>query len=687
MRPRGFKKSSDRPMSWGVKDVFPHRGVRWALAALLLWCAAYAVMSWIPSHPGSEHVLSKYASNVVQLGAMALVGLSAVRRTGRERAAWLLIAAGILVWTLGDLYWAVLLADLDEIPVPSPADIGYLAFVPLTFAGFVLLIRARVPHVSRTLAADGVTAAFAVGALSAAVVLEAVLGIGGTPGEVATNLSYPVTDLVLIGLVVAAIALRGWRLTPTWALLGAGTLAYWIADSLYLIGVANETYVTPSPFDFGWTLATVLYAAAAWVPPAFHEATGRRTGWREIALPLLFAGMGLAVLVAASLGSVNALAVGLAAASLLAVFARLTMTFADNLAMLRASRREALTDALTGLRNRRALMLDIERRLPVASDAQPLVLALFDLDGFKFYNDTFGHPAGDSLLARLGHNLARTLTGRGLAYRMGGDEFCALIEPGREVALHTVEAAAQALSEHGDGFRVGCSFGAVTLPREAADGSAALQLADNRLYAAKKSSRASAGRQSADVLLRALTERDPSLGSHTADVADLARGVAERLGLAPEETEEVGQAAQLHDIGKVAIPDAILHKPGPLDSEEWEFIRRHTIIGQRILNAAPALGRVGALVRASHERWDGEGYPDGLAAQDIPLGSRIVAVCDAFDAMITTRTYRSASDPQEALAELRRCAGTQFDPVVVETFSRVWSQRRAVGASGAGSWA
>jgi two-component system cell cycle response regulator len=566
---------------------------------------------------------------------------------------------------------------MDQIPVPSFADVGYLLFVPLTFAGIVLLIRARTARVPRTLAVDGISAALAVGAVSAAVVVQQVLGIGGSTKEVVVNLSYPVTDMVLMGLIVGAVALRGWRVDRTWALLGIGTLAYWITDGFYLVGVANDTYNYPSPFDFGWTGAAVLYAAAAWMPASSQQRVERRGGMREIILPIAFGLTGIGVLVAAAFTHINPLAVALAAASLLAVLGRLMMTFAENAAMLRSSRVEALTDALTELGNRRALTLELEHAIPCASDAEPLVLVLFDLDGFKHYNDNFGHPAGDDLLSRLGRNLAQVLEGRGRAYRMGGDEFCALIQLRNETALPIVEAAAAALSDRGEGFSIGCSYGSILLPREAADAETALQVADQRMYAAKNGGRPSAGRQSKDVLLRALSERDPYLGSHTADVASLAGAVAERLGLTSEEREQISQAAELHDIGKVAIPDAILHKPGPLDEHEWAFIRRHTLIGERIIDAAPALGRVASLVRSSHERFDGEGYPDGLAAADIPLGSRIVAICDAFDAMTTDRAYRSSMAPEAALLELRRCAGSQFDPVVVEAFCAVWVNQGA----------
>ena len=652
------------------------RPVKAVMALLVLWTAGYAVQGWVPSHPLSGSLLGKYASDIAQMTAALVCLWGGLRHRGGARAAWLLISTGMVTWTLGDFYWSAVLADRDSIPVPSLADVGYLLFVPLTFAGIVLLIRSRIAHVPRTLAADGVSAALAVGAVSAAVVVQAVLGIGGSTNEVVTNLAYPVTDLVLMGLIVGAIALRGWRIDKTWGLLGLGTLAYWITDSIYLVQVANDTYAYPSPYDFGWTGAAVLYAYAAWMPAEDRRVVERRAGMREIVLPISFATIGLGVLVAAGFTHLNAFAIGLAAASLLAVMARLIMTFSENQAMLRSSREEALTDALTGLGNRRALAADLGRAIPHASDAEPLVLVLFDLDGFKHYNDTFGHPAGDELLHRLGHNLGRVLEGRGTAYRMGGDEFCAVIRPGDEIAQPVVEAAAAALSDHGEGFKIGCSYGAIALPREAADVEAALRIADQRMYAAKHSGRASAGRQSKDVLLRALAERDPYLGDHMTDVASMAESVARRLGLTAEEVEQVSQAAELHDIGKVAIPDAILHKPGPLDADEWAFIKQHTLIGQRILDAAPALGRVAALVRSSHERYDGGGYPDGLAGADIPLGSRIVAICDAFDAMTTDRAYRRAMSAEAAMLELRRCAGSQFDPVVVEAFCAAWTGER-----------
>jgi diguanylate cyclase (GGDEF)-like protein len=360
--------------------------------------------------------------------------------------------------------------------------------------------------------------------------------------------------------------------------------------------------------------------------------------------------------------------VGAASLAILAV-ALVLMTLA--VFSLRASRREletaAASDVLTGLPNRRQLMTDLEGR--ATRPADPAVLLLFDLDGFKNYNDSFGHLAGDALLARLGQALERSVQPYGRAYRLGGDEFCVLAEASARAEVERLAPAA--LTEHGDGFAVTTSYGAVVIPGEAAGSSEALLIADQRMYADKNSGRATARRQSTDVLLRALAERHPGLEGHLGGVAQLAEAVGRHLGIEGEALDHVRVAAELHDVGKVAIPDAILNKPGPLDDDEWAFMHRHTLIGERIVAAAPALGAVAKLVRASHERWDGDGYPDRTAGEDIPLGARIVAVCDAYDAIVADRPYRRGRSAAEAMDELQRCAGAQFDPAVVAAFAAV----------------
>jgi diguanylate cyclase (GGDEF)-like protein/putative nucleotidyltransferase with HDIG domain len=323
------------------------------------------------------------------------------------------------------------------------------------------------------------------------------------------------------------------------------------------------------------------------------------------------------------------------------------------------------TDSLTGLWNRRRLMADL---VQAVSSGEPAAVILLDLDGFKEYNDKFGHPAGDALLVRLSDRLAAASAGRGGAYRLGGDEFCVVWSIGAETRATLEGVAQEAMSESGEGFRVSASYGTAQLPAAGMDAEQALRTSDHAMYAHKHSLRPSSRVQTRDVLLHTLAERYPDLSLHGQAVTALAERVARRLGLPEEAVDHVRLAAQLHDIGKIAIPDAVINKPAALDDHEWDFMRQHTLIGERILRAAPALTPVAMLVRSSHERFDGAGYPDGLAGEEIPIGARIVFVCDAFDAMTSERGYSSAKNRVQALEEIRRCGGTQFDPRVVAAF-------------------
>jgi diguanylate cyclase (GGDEF)-like protein/putative nucleotidyltransferase with HDIG domain len=646
----------------------------YTLIALAVWVVGFELHN-AGAIALPEAIFGKLPSQFMQIACAVLLLARALTGDRRERKAWLAIGIGMSLWTAGDMYWTLVLYDMEEIPIPSPGDIGYLAAVPFLFSGFVLLARARLNHVPRTLWLDGLVAALAAAAVSAAVVLGRVTsGVSGTVPEVLTNLAYPVGDLALLAVIVGTIALARWRLDRTWVLLGLGVLSFWFADSLYLVTNANGTYDSGSWFDAGWNVAYLLWTAAAWSPQVRAAAVSEGGDLRVVVMPLLFALVSLGLLSGAAMSGMNPPAAMLATASLLAVFGRLVLAYRLNTDLLTASRHESLTDTLTGLGNRRRLTRDLERACEDASEDAQLVLVLFDLDGFKYYNDTFGHPAGDALLTRLGTSLELVVDGRGRAYRMGGDEFCALLEGRGDDPDNLGRIAARSLHARGEGFFVGCSFGAVTLPTEATSPEDALRLADQRMYAHKRGGRVSTERQSTDVLLRVLAERSPDLEGHTAMVASLAGAVAERLGLSPDRVADVRSAAELHDVGKVAIPDDILDKPSALSDEEWEFMRRHTLIGARIVAAAPALDRVAPLVRSSHERWDGTGYPDGLAGEAIPLGARIVAVCDAFDAMTSDRPYSPGMPSAAALMELRRCAGSQFDPGVVEAFCAAWGQ-------------
>jgi HD-GYP domain-containing protein (c-di-GMP phosphodiesterase class II) len=185
--------------------------------------------------------------------------------------------------------------------------------------------------------------------------------------------------------------------------------------------------------------------------------------------------------------------------------------------------------------------------------------------------------------------------------------------------------------------------------------------------------------------LQVVAVHEPELHKHAEHVAELTEGVARRLGLSEQQQLEVVRAAELHDIGKVAIPFEILHKAGPLDEHEWALMARHPTIGARVLSAAPALTGVAEIVSSTHERYDGTGYPLGLAGEEIPLAARIVFVCDSYDAMISKCPYGQSKNEDEALAELRRCAGSQFDPRVVAAFLAEHGSRQTDRAKREGS--
>jgi two-component system cell cycle response regulator len=656
------------------------------VAVIVLAAAAYAghVLLGLGG-PALDAAFSDGVYNAVMLGsALALIARSVSR--GTDRRAVLLIGLGMLSWAFGDLYYTIFFSGMAEPPSPSVADVLYLAFYPLMYAGLGLLVRARVHGVTAALWLDGLIAGLGLGALVAGLVLDPVLNsTGGSVAVVATNLAYPAGDLLLFLLVVMTISLMGWRPGWMWGLIALGLLVQIAADTVYLFQVAEGTYLENGWLETLWPLASLLLLAGMWAPRGSTR-RARLEGWRTVAMPTAGALAAVGVLFADhGATTVNDPARYLALATLVAAAGRVVLAFRASRHSELASRAQAHTDPLTGLGNRRMLVEDLDAALERATASDPWLLFLYDLNGFKLYNDTFGHPAGDALLERLGRKLAAVAEPYGRAYRMGGDEFCALLLPGESPVESLAAASAVALVESGVGFDISAASGLAVLPLDAQDASGALQLADRRLYENKESRPVGVKRQLRGVLLEVLGSRGPALLDHLDGVAALALRVGRRLRLDSEGLDELVRAAELHDIGKMAIPDAILNKPGPLDEEEWAFMRRHTILGEGILSAAPALIPVARLVRSSHERWDGKGYPDGLAGEDIPLGSRIVCVCDAYDAITSERPYSPARSREQALEELARCAGSQFDPRVVRALTAVLSEAGEQASPGEGA--
>ncbi len=362
----------------------------------------------------------------------------------------------------------------------------------------------------------------------------------------------------------------------------------------------------------------------------------------------------------------------------------------------------AITDPVTDLPNHRAVLSAVDSALAHARQREEHCAVCFvDLDHFKTINDTYGHTAGDSVLYEVGQLICRHIRQHDFFGRWGGEEFVTVINIDSETdALKIAERLRSLIANHlfpiGDGIRLTASLGVAISPLHAIDRSSLIDAADKAMYEAKRAGRnqvhSASGlvvepcldvkpevfSQDADFSLSGTVEalaflvdsRDHYTGEHTEEVRSLASQLGESMALSKDEVRMLSIAARLHDVGKIAIPDAILNKPGKLTSDEWMIMQRHAALGADIVNHFPALCTIAPVIRAHHERWDGAGYPDQLVAEQIPLGSRIIAVADSYGAMTTNRPYRQASSPEWALAELRRCAGSQFDPAVVEAFAQ-----------------
>jgi diguanylate cyclase (GGDEF)-like protein len=611
-----------------------------------------------------------YYAVIVVSASVCLLRAVLVRR---DRLAWSLIGLGTAFWAAGDIVWDVAWGE-GKIPYPSIADAFYLLDYPLTVAGVLLLAHGGIRRLRGALALDGAIAALGAAALGAALLGPALALYADEDAAAAlVTAAYPIFDLMMVGAAAAAAVTLGGR--RDFVILAAGLVAMGLTDTIYLYQEATTGYEPSTLLDTGWMLAATLIAVAAWsgrLRDPRHEPVDQHM----IVLPAAVSLVAVGLLVVDHFNRLPTAAVALAAATLVLAVVRLLIAFAENARLLRTARADALTDALTGLGNRRQLVADLERDCQRAiRGVGRYVFAIYDLDGFKNYNDTFGHAAGDHLLRRMGSAMSSAVARRGSAYRLGGDEFCVLApidQNERDSAGERIVAAASAaLREDGEGFSIASSHGMALIPAEGSHPSEILRLADRRLYAEKGRSPRSFELQARDLLLGVLRERQPGLGDHMEGVGRLAAELARSVGLDGEDVDVVSRAADLHDIGKMGIPDEVLGKSGPLDSEEWALMRKHTLIGERMLSASPALGPVAKLVRSSHERWDGRGYPDRLAGEEIPIGARIIAICDAFEAMTEERPYRTPVGTEEAVEELQRNAGSQFDPELVELFSRI----------------
>ena len=328
----------------------------------------------------------------------------------------------------------------------------------------------------------------------------------------------------------------------------------------------------------------------------------------------------------------------------------------------------ALHDQLTGLYNR-TFFTEEMHRLQKGRDF-PISILIADLNGLKFFNDSMGHYKGDELLQACAEVMENSLRGSDILARVGGDEFAVLLpntnEQQAEIIKHRILGNVKEHNNNNPQLPLSFAVGLASAESNKESLEKVFEKADGAMYRDKLYKGEGESAKTFDSLMTALNERDFITEGHGQRLTELCRKIGEKVGLSSSQLGDLDLLARAHDLGKVGIPDKILFKEGGLDSEEWELMKQHPEKGHRIALSSPYFSEIADLILKHHERWDGNGYPLGLAGKDIPAECRILAIVDAFDAMTSDRPYRKAMSKEEAIEEIKRCAGTQFDPELAE---------------------
>jgi len=365
----------------------------------------------------------------------------------------------------------------------------------------------------------------------------------------------------------------------------------------------------------------------------------------------------------------------------------------ENVQLYARVEQKSRIDELTGLFNRRHFEERLKEEVSRHSRyGDVFSIFMLDLDNFKAYNDAYGHPAGDILLNHVGGIVKNSVRDADQAFRYGGDEVVVILpQTARDDAYVVAERVREQIAGEMEkkAITVTCSIGLASYPTDGVIAGELVDVADSALYYAKRtggnrvylSSKIPSeplddgeiygkrnGLSAIYALVSAVEARDPYIYGHSRKVSTYAGALAEAIGLSPDEVSKVSTAALLHDIGKIGIPDNVLNKKKKLNGENWEVIKTHPRLGANIIGNIPHLVPCVSSILHHHERWDGGGYPEGLKGEEIPIGARILAVADSFEAMTSARPYRPALSREEVVKELRQGAGIQFDPYLVEVF-------------------
>lgn len=332
-------------------------------------------------------------------------------------------------------------------------------------------------------------------------------------------------------------------------------------------------------------------------------------------------------------------------------------------------------DSLTGLYNRRfieeeLLRLDKSRNVPIS-------IVMGDINGLKFINDSFGHSHGDELIKSVGELIRSSLRGYELIARLGGDEFLIILEDTSKKQAKLIVSRILENSHQSKYIKMGLSisFGYGTKEKVTGSIKKTLKEAEDMMYKQKIYEKPSSRRNTVDAVLKTLFEKDDISETHSRNVAFLSKNLAIAAGLSQNDIKKAETSALLHDVGKIIISDHILTSDTLLTDEEYLEIQKHSEIGFRILNSVPDFKDISNIILCHHERPDGKGYPNKLIAEDIPYISKIISICDAYDAMVGHRLYRTEVSQHKAFTELNRCKGTQFDTRLVDIFIEMLTQK------------
>lgn len=703
-------------------ETIDRRRLRVLVIAVGVWLALFALGTLIT---GGHGAFGRLLVNVVYLVphvlAIALAVWAARRTEGVYRRLWTMLACALPLWVAGESivsYYKVVLRT--EPPFPGLADAFFIAFYATLIVTFVVALRPALNVRSWKAVLDASVLAVAVGFIGWVALVEPQLSEAASLATV-VSAAYPILDVVMLTILISLTLASFHRPPASLRLLTAAIAAGALTD----VALTYVSLHTSSPehgwLKIGWETEALLLVLAAVVAlqPAKTANRAPTRHMRDRGLTIVLAGVALtlASVVIESLGDALSIAdavVALYVVGAIALRLQLTSREREQIALeleasLREQRRIANTDELTGLHNRRYADRHLEKRALAGSRDATLEtgVLILDLDHFKDVNDAHGHPTGDEVLRLTAERLTRTRRPGDVVARYGGEEFLVILQ---DVECATLPAVAERFREciaeepydlgEAHPLIVTASVGGASMPADAATLTELLRIADRALYTAKSMgrNRVQIGAHGDEGSIEGLMERgsvlnfvqglvdyvDASYGAvdHASNAAHLTGLVADELGLESSQRWRACAAARLHDIGKIAVPKEILVKPGALSHEEWKLVQRHPDVGAEMLSLAPGLRDVAEVVRQHHERHDGAGYPEELKGSEICVEARVVAVCDTWVAMRSDRPHRSARTQAEAMTELRRVAGSQLDPRIVDAFLAVHSRSETFALHG-----